>query len=97
MSDKYSAQELSAALHHLQLFRAAYGHLVVFPDVVTVEDVAALRLDTAKGPQRVGDVCTAEEIKAILHAFENNPCADPTLVAQYALNDYRETNSDNKE
>ena len=97
MSDKYNQLQLDDALWHLDQFRKRYGHLIVIPDVVTVADVVELRLDTNQGPQRVGDVCSPEEITAILRAFEGNPCSDPALLAHYALNDYRETNPVKKE
>jgi hypothetical protein len=88
---------LSNALQYIDNLRATFGDVIAIPEVVTIEDVCGLALDTTKGPQQVGDVCSREEIVAILKAIENNPCGDIALIAQLALNEYRETNLTNKE
>lgn len=92
-------QRVSAGLHRIAKERADYSDVIVIPLVITIHDVCEMVLDTTKGPQRVGDVCSREEIVHILRSFQDNPCGDPALVAQYALDDYRQThpNTPNKE
>lgn len=85
------------ALQYLDQIKANFGDVVVFPEVVTIQDVMAIALDTIEGPQQIGDVCSREEIVAILKAIGDNPCGDIALIAQLALNDYRETQLTNKE
>jgi len=82
---------LNAAMAQVDMLRAAYGDIIAIPEIVTIEDVCGIALDTTKWPQQVGDVCSREEIVAILKAIEDNPCGDIVLIAQLALNDYRET------
>lgn len=89
--------KLNAAMTQIDQIRAAYGDLIAIPEIVTLHDVCGIALDTTKGPQQVGDVCSREEIVAILKAIEDNPCGDIAMIAQLALNDYRETNATNKE
>lgn len=82
--------------HGLARLRRAltdYEDLLVIPEIITIEDVCNIALDTTQGPQRVGDVCSRDEIIHILRAFQDNACGDPVLVAQYALNDYRDTHT----
>ena len=88
---------LKNALQQIDQIRALFSDVIVIPEVITIQDVMAIALDTTKGPQKIGDVCTREEIGAILRAFEDNACADPVLVAQYTLNDYRQANPVDKE
>lgn len=104
MSSGYSPEEqaldqqrMRKALENINQLRAYFGDVVVVPAVITIHDVCDINLDTTKGPQRVGDVCSREEIVHILRAFQDNPCSDPILVAQYALDDYRQTHANNKE
>ena len=91
------AQRVNAALTHIAQECSNYSDVVVVPQVITIHDVCAIALDTTYGPLLVGDVCSREEIVHILRAFQNNPCGDLVLVAQYALNDYRETHPVTKE
>lgn len=91
------ADRLKTALQMLDLFRKSYSDVLVITEVITIQDVMTVALDTAKGPQKVGDVCSHDEINAILHAFEDNPGADPVLVAHYTLDEYRQTHPRNKE
>jgi hypothetical protein len=88
---------LANALQYLEQLRANFGDVIAIPEVITLEDVCGIALDTTKGPQQVGDVCSREEIIAILKAIEENPCGDIALIAQLSLNDYRETHATNKE
>jgi hypothetical protein len=88
---------LKNALQYLDQIRENFGDVLAIPEVVTIQDVMAIALDTTKGPQLIGDVCSRDEIVHILRAFVDNPCGDPALIAQYALNDYRETRPINKE
>lgn len=88
---------LKNALQYLDQIRENFGDVIAIPEVVTIQDVMAIALDTTKGPQLIGDVCSRDEIVHILRAFVDNPCGDPALIAQYALNDYRETKLTNKE
>lgn len=85
------------ALQYLDQIRENFGDVVVFPEVVTIKDVCSIALDTAQGPQQVGDVCSRDEIIAILRAIEDSPCGDIPLIAQLALNNYRETQLTDKE
>lgn len=85
--------KVATALQYIEDFRATFGDVIAIPEVITLEDVCGIALDTTKGPQQVGDVCSREEIVAILKAIEDNPCGDIALIAQLALNDYRETNT----
>jgi hypothetical protein len=88
---------MTNALQYLDQIRTNFGDVVAIPEIVTIQDVMAIALDTTKGPQLIGDVCSRDEIVYILRAFADNPCGDPALIAQLALNDYRETNLSNKE
>lgn len=88
---------LTNALQYIDNLRDTFGDVIAIPEVVTLHDVCGIALDTIKGPQQVGDVCSREEIVAILKAIEDNPCGDIALIAQLALNDYRETQLTNKE
>jgi hypothetical protein len=90
-------KRLLKAFEHIDQLRTTFGDVIVFPDVVTIEDVCDIALDTTKGPQLVGAVCSREEIVHILRSFQDNPCGDPALVAQYALDDYRQTHNAKKE
>jgi hypothetical protein len=82
---------LANALQYLDQISENFGDVLAIPEVITIQDVMAIALDTTKGPQLIGDVCSRDEIVHILRAFVDNPCGDPALIAQYALNDYRET------
>lgn len=86
----------AAGRAHIEAVEADYSDIIVIPDVITIKDVCEIALDTTKGPQRVGDVCSREEIVHILRAFKDNPCSDPVLVAQYTLDEYRQ-NKNNEE
>lgn len=88
---------LANALQHLDSLRSAFGNVIAIPEVVTIADVCGIALDTTQGPQLVGEVCSREEVIHILRAIEDNPCGDVALIAQLALNDYRETQTTNKE
>lgn len=88
---------LSTVMMELDQLREAYSDLIAIPEIITIQDVCGIVLDTTKGPQQVGDVCSREEIVAILKAIEDNPCGDIALVAQLTLNDYRQTHATNKE
>lgn len=88
---------LANALQYVDQIRENWGDVIAIPEIVTIQDVMAIALDTTRGPQQVGDVCSREEIVAILKAIEENPCGDIALIAQLALNDYRETQLTNKE
>lgn len=85
--------KMTAALTQIDQLREAYDDVIAIPEVVTLQDVMGIALDTTKGPQQVGEVCSREEIVTILKAIEDNPCGDIALIAQYALNDYRETHA----
>ena len=89
--------KVAAALTQVDQLRSAYGDVIAIPEVVTLQDVMGIALDTTKGPQQVGEVCSRDEIVAILKAIEDNPCGDIALVAQYTLNDYRETHAAKEE
>lgn len=87
----YDELQLNEALEQIDQVRRTYGDLIAIPEIVTIQDVCGIALDTTKGPQQVGDVCSRGEIVAILRAIEDNPCGDIALLAQLVLNDYRET------
>lgn len=92
--DEQRAQDnaqLEDALRQLDEIREAYSDVVAIPEIITIQDVCSIALDTTKGPQQVGDVCSREEIVAILRAIEDNPCGDIALIAQLELNEYRQT------
>lgn len=82
---------VQSALQYVKHIRENFGELVVLPEVITIQDVCEMVLDTTKGPQKIGDHCSREEIVAVLQALGDNPCGDPHLVANYAISDYRET------
>lgn len=88
---------LANALQHLDSLRSVFADVIAIPEVVTIADVCGIALDTNRGPQVIGEVCSREEIVYILRAIEDNPCGDIALIAQLALNDYRETQLTNKE
>jgi hypothetical protein len=89
--------KIDDAIAQFESLRAAYSDLVAIPEIVTLHDVCGIALDTTKGPQQVGDVCSREEIVAVLKAIEDNPCGDIALIAQLTLNDYRQTKTTNQE
>jgi hypothetical protein len=93
----FDSHRVSAALLNIAKQREIFSDVIVIPSVITIHDVCNIDLDTTKGPQRIGDVCSREEIVHILRAFQDNPCGDPILIAQYALDDYRQTHTANKE
>jgi hypothetical protein len=85
------------AMQHIDSIRKTFGDVLVIPEIITIQDVCEMMLDTTKGPQKIGDHCSRAEIVAVLHALEENPCGDPHLVANYALSDYRQTQPSTKE
>lgn len=93
----YDRAAMAAALQYVDNLRATFGEVIAIPEVVTIEDVCGIALDTTKGPQQIGDVCSRDEIIAVLKAIEDNPCGDIALIAHLTLNDYRETHATNKE
>lgn len=82
---------LANAMQYVDHIRTLYGDVIAIPEVITIQDVCGIALNTASGPQQIGDVCSREEIVYILRAIADNPCGDIALVAQLALNDYRQT------
>lgn len=88
---------LANAMQYIDQIRANFGDVIAIPEIVTIQDICGIALDTTKGPQQIGDVCSRDEIIYILRAFADNPCGDPALIAQLALDDYRETQLTNKE
>ena len=88
---------LCDAMLELEQLRDVYGDLIAIPEIITIRDVMGIALDTSKGPQQVGDVCSRDEIIAILKAIEDNPCGDIALITQLALNDYRQTQTIHQE
>lgn len=88
---------LANALQYIDQIRTNWSDVVAIPEVITIEDVCGLALDTAQGPQQIGDICSREEIVYILRAIADNPCGDIALVAQLALTEYRETRHTTKE
>lgn len=76
-------------LEQIDQLRKRCSDVVVLPICITLRDVAEMRLDTAKGPQRVGDVCTRDEMIAVLQALGEDPFGDPYLVLHYTIDDYR--------
>lgn len=85
-----------AALKRIEKIGAEHSDVVVVR-AITIRDICSMALDTTKGPQMIGDVCSRDEIVHILRAFADSPCGDPALIAQYALDDYRQTHKANKE
>jgi hypothetical protein len=103
---KYTLEErdqdagaVANALQYLDNIRKEFADVIAIPFAITLKDVAEMTLDTSRGPQKIGDYCSRKEMVAILEGFalEDNACADPAQVAQYALKDYRETHTPEKE
>ena len=95
---KYSQQEeeqdrrrVTDALHALDSFRKNYQDVIAISEVITLAEVAEMVMDTPRGPIALANIASRDELVAVLRALEQNPCTpDPTQVAYYAINDYRE-------
>lgn len=94
---KYTQQEqtndnerIEAAFEALDAFRANFGDIVVL-DVLTLADVAECRMSTPQGPVAAKDIYSRAELCAALAVLEDSPCADIERAIYTAVNDYRET------
>lgn len=85
------------AFDELKQFEAKYGDLVVFPEVITILDVADAELPVRSGPTRSKDIFTREELLAALQVLKVSPCANIPEAIYQAVLDYRQTKNTTKE
>lgn len=103
MSRYYPAEQaedkaaVANAMQYIDQIRLNWSDVIAIPEVITIDDVCGIALETAKGPQQIGDICSREEIVYILRAIADNPCGDIALVAQLALTEFRKTPTTVKE
>lgn len=79
------------AFEELKRFEKKYGDLVVFPEVITMLDIADTVLGTRGGPVPAKDIYTRDELLAALQVIKASPGADIPATIFYAVSDYRET------
>jgi hypothetical protein len=79
------------AFEELKRLEKKYGDLVVFPEVITILDVADAELGSPKGPVPAKDIYTRDELLAALQVIKDSPGANIPEAIFYAVLDYRET------
>ena len=94
---KQDMSRVWAALDDLERFKTKYGDLVVFPEVITLLDVADAEMPVQTGPTHAKDIFTREELLAALQVLKASPCANVSEAIYYAVLDYRQTKNTTKE
>lgn len=84
-------RSVANALQHLDSLRETFKDVIALPNVITLLDVCNLVMNTPRGPVKLSSIASRDELVAVLHALEENPCTpDPEQVAYYAIKEYRE-------
>lgn len=83
-------QLAEAAKKQIDEIRAYYSDVIAITDVITLPEVAGIVMNTRHGPITLGQMCTRNELRAVLRTLGDSPGADPEQVAYFAIKEYRE-------
>jgi hypothetical protein len=82
-------ERINAAFETLDAFRERFGDIVVFPEVITILDIADTHMNTRHGVMLAKDIYSRAELQAALKTAENSPCADMEEIVYESVKEYR--------